>query len=84
MRPADTAQVAAVVRSGYVQKLDDSSDARASQLQLTPRGHAARRKLTDAWQAIVRDMIQGWSADDQAQLGRLLGKLAVEMRGGAN
>jgi len=77
-------QVAAVVRSGYVQKLDDSSDARASQLQLTPRGHAARRKLTDAWHAIVRDMIQGWSADDQAQLGRLLGKLAVEMRGGAN
>lgn len=77
-------QVAAVVRSGYVQKLDDSSDARASQLQLTARGHAARRKLAEAWSAIVRELIVDWSADDQAQLGRLLGRLAVQMRGTAN
>lgn len=77
-------QVAAVVRSGYVQKLDDSSDARASQLQLTPRGHAARRKLSDAWHAIVRDLIADWGADEQAQLGRLLGKLAGQMRSTAN
>ena len=38
-------QFAAVVRAGYVQKLGDSSDARVSQLQLTARGVAARRKL---------------------------------------
>lgn len=77
-------QVAAVVRSGYVQKLDDSSDARASQLQLTARGHAARRKLADAWNAIVRDLVADWSAEDQSQLGRLLARLAVQMRSTAN
>jgi DNA-binding MarR family transcriptional regulator len=77
-------QVAAVVRNGYVQKLDDSSDARASQLQLTARGNAARRKLAEAWNTIVRELIDDWSADEQAQIGRLLGKLAVQMRATAN
>ncbi|MCU0757679.1 MAG: MarR family transcriptional regulator [Steroidobacteraceae bacterium] len=77
-------QVAAVVRNGYVQKLDDSSDARASQLQLTARGNAARRKLAEAWNTIVRELVHDWSADEQAQFGRLLGKLAVQIRATAN
>jgi DNA-binding MarR family transcriptional regulator len=77
-------QVAAVVRNGYVQKLDDSSDARASQLQLTSRGHAARRKLAEAWHDIVTELLAEWSSEEQAQLGRLLGKLAQQMRASAN
>jgi DNA-binding MarR family transcriptional regulator len=77
-------QVAAVVRSGYVQKLEDSSDARASQLQLTPRGHATRRKLAEAWHDIVTELLAEWSNEEQAQLGRLLGKLAQQMRASAS
>ena len=77
-------QVGAVVRGGYVQKLGDTSDARASQLQLTSRGHAARRKLAEAWHDIVVDLIDDWSADEQAQLGRLLSRLAQQMRATAN
>ena len=73
-------QVAAVVRAGYVQKLGDSSDARASQLQLTARGVAARRKLGEAWNDVVNELLAEWSNDDQAQLGRLLGKLAQQIR----
>lgn len=77
-------QVAAVVRSGYVQKVGDAADARASQLQLTARGNAARRKLAEAWRHIVTELLADWSADEQAQLGRLLGKLAQQMRATAN
>ena len=77
-------QVAAVVRSGYVQKVGDAADARASQLQLTARGNAARRKLAAAWRQIVTELVEDWSADEQAQLGRLLGKLALQMRATAN
>jgi len=77
-------QVAAEVRSGYVQKVGDAADARASQLQLTARGNAARRKLAEAWRQIVTELVEDWSADEQAQLGRLLGKLALQMRATAN
>lgn len=77
-------QVAAVVRSGYVQKVGDAADARASQLQLTARGNAARRKLAEAWRQIVTELLDDWSAEEQAQLGRLLGKLASKMRQTAN
>lgn len=73
-------QVAAVVRSGYVQKMDDSADARASLLTLTARGQAARKKLADAWHDIVIELLADWSHDEQVQLGRLLGKLVYQMR----
>jgi DNA-binding MarR family transcriptional regulator len=76
-------QVAAVVRGGYVQKLDDVADARASLLTLTPRGHAARRKLAAAWQDIVVELLADWTPEDQAQLGGLLGRLASQVRSGA-
>jgi len=73
-------QVAAVVRGGYVQKTEDPADARASLLILTPRGHAARKKLADAWGDIVVELLADWTHDDQAQLGHLLGKLASQVR----
>ena len=73
-------QVAAVVRSGYVQKMDDTADARASLLTLTARGQAARKKLADAWHDIVIELLADWSHDEQVQLGRLLGKLVFQMR----
>lgn len=73
-------QVAAVVRSGYVQKMGDEDDARASLLTLTPRGEAARRKLADAWYGMVVEMLGDWSVEDQADLGRLLGRLVGQMR----
>jgi DNA-binding MarR family transcriptional regulator len=73
-------QVAAVVRSGYVQKMEDVADARASLLTLTPRGQAARKKLADAWGDIVIELLADWTPDDQAQLGRLLGRLASQVR----
>jgi DNA-binding MarR family transcriptional regulator len=73
-------QVAAVVRDGYVQKTEDLADARAALLTLTPRGQAARRKLADAWGDIVVELLADWTPDDQAQFGRLLGKLASQVR----
>lgn len=73
-------QVAAVVRGGYVQKLGDAADARASLLVLTPRGQAARRKLAAAWQDIVVELLADWTPEDQAQLGQLLGRLASQLR----
>jgi DNA-binding MarR family transcriptional regulator len=76
-------QVAAVVRDGYVQKVEDLADARASLLTLTPRGQAARRKLADAWGDIVRELLADWTPEEQGQLGRLLGRLATQVRPGA-
>jgi DNA-binding MarR family transcriptional regulator len=73
-------QVAAVVRAGYVQKMDDAADARASLLTLTARGQAARKKLADAWHDIVIELVSDWSHDEQSQLGRLLGKLVYQMQ----
>ena len=73
-------QVAAVVRIGYVQKMEDQADARASLLTLTPRGQAARKKLAEAWGEIVVELLTDWSPDDQAALGQLLGRLAAQVR----
>ncbi len=73
-------QVAAVVRDGYVQKMEDLADARAALLILTPRGQAARKKLADAWGEIVVELLADWGPDDQAHFGRLLGRLASQVR----
>ncbi len=73
-------QVAAVVRGGYVQKMEDLADARASLLTLTPRGQAARKKLAEAWGDIVVELVADWTPGDQAQLGQLLGRLASQVR----
>jgi DNA-binding MarR family transcriptional regulator len=73
-------QVGAVVRGGFVQKMDDSADARASLLTLTARGQAARKKLADAWHDMVLELLEGWSHEEQADLARLLGKLAYQLR----
>ncbi len=73
-------QVAAVVRSGYVQKTSDPADARASLLTLTPRGQGARRRLACAWQEIVVELLADWPPDEQAQFGRLLGRLTSQVR----
>ena len=77
-------QVAAVVRSGHVQKMNDSADARASLLTLTASGQAARKKLADAWHDIVLELVAEWTTEEQTQLGRLLGKLVIQMRADAD
>jgi DNA-binding MarR family transcriptional regulator len=73
-------QVAAVVRSGYVQKMDDTADARASLLILTAIGQAARKQLADAWHDIVIELLETWTHQEKADLARLLGKLTYQLR----
>ena len=73
-------QVAAVVAAGYVQKIEDTRDARAALLSLTREGQSLRRKLDEAWHVVATNLVSDWSVDDQLLLGRLLSRLAHGMR----
>src|SRR5437016_2201989 len=72
--------VAAVVSAGYLQRADDSDDARASIISMTDKGKAARQKLTRAWHEIAMHLVADWSRTDQKEIARLLKVLAERIQ----
>ena len=73
-------QVAAVVAKGYVARLDDATDARASMLSLTPLGHTVRHKLANSFQKTSLELVSEWKREDRLEFARLLDKLADRFR----
>ena len=74
-------QVAAVIKKGYVTRRGDVTDARAAMLSLTPRGHAVRKKLGNAFKEVCLGLLSDWKREDRQTFARLIDKLADRFRG---
>jgi DNA-binding MarR family transcriptional regulator len=72
-------QVASVVDAGWVSRTNDERDARAALLALTGDGKSVHKKLRNAHKKVARDLVAGWSPDDQEELARLLERLTQRM-----
>jgi len=68
--------VAQLERAGYVQRVPDADDRRASSLSLTPAGRRVMERVVDARHDLIEAALTGWSDDDRAQVAPLLARLA--------
>lgn len=62
---------------GRLERVRDESDGRAARLHLTPEGEAVYAQVVPIALASERELIDGLSADERAQLAALMGKLAA-------
>lgn len=74
-------QVRDLERAGLVERSGDPDDQRASRLRLSAPGEDALNRVRAARQHATRNLLEGWSRDDQLRLARLVGRLAERMEG---
>ena len=60
--------VAQLVRAGHVERRPDPADGRAVQLVATERGRAVARLIGQRRDALLRDVLAGWPAEDVRDL----------------
>jgi DNA-binding MarR family transcriptional regulator len=70
-----TRQLAALDANGWVTRHADPADARVTLVEATAAGLAAVADLRAHRTDRVGTLFEGWSADEQAELGRVLGHL---------
>src|SRR5579859_2243906 len=71
-----THRVQALERSGYVERLADPADGRASVVQLSPPGSAALVRLRAARRSLFGRLVQGWEDAERRQLATALERIA--------
>ncbi|WP_053642088.1 MULTISPECIES: MarR family winged helix-turn-helix transcriptional regulator [unclassified Streptomyces] len=67
-------------QSGHVRRGPDPADRRAVLVEATERGQALRTGVEDAWQDLEAHSLDGLGAADRAELARLLGLVAENLR----
>jgi DNA-binding MarR family transcriptional regulator len=77
--PHVTRQVQELERRGLVRRIADPSDRRASLIEPTEDGAAATDRYTATMVGFFTDAISHWSAEDRADLGRLLKRFAADV-----
>ncbi|MFJ4339849.1 MarR family winged helix-turn-helix transcriptional regulator [Streptomyces sp. NPDC088915] len=70
-------------QSGHVRRGPDPADRRAVLVEATEKGQALRAGVEDAWRDLEARSLDGLSAADGAELSRLLGLVAENLRGEA-
>jgi DNA-binding MarR family transcriptional regulator len=73
-------QVATLVASGYLERLRDPDDGRASQLRPTPAAHQRYLKFVAARTAREEDVLSSWSEGDRARFAELLTRYSEDFR----
>ncbi|MFF5636578.1 MarR family winged helix-turn-helix transcriptional regulator [Streptomyces sp. NPDC012825] len=68
-------------QSGHVRRGPDPADRRAVLVEATERGQALRAGVEDAWRDLEARSLDGLSTVDGAELSRLLGLVAENLRG---
>jgi len=66
--------------AGLIVRKNDAADARRIRLALTPSGRAANRRRAGTFEAAVRRVLAASSRSDLAIAGRVLTRLADELR----
>jgi DNA-binding MarR family transcriptional regulator len=68
-----------LVSLGLTRRHVDPDDARALSFTVTPAGEAVLARTWSAWNRILASLLADWSADERAELVRLLGRLAYSL-----
>ncbi|WP_413755834.1 MarR family winged helix-turn-helix transcriptional regulator [Streptomyces sp. MMBL 11-3] len=77
--PHITRQVQELERRGLVRRITDPLDRRASLIEPTEEGATATDRYTSTLVGFFSDAIAHWSAEDRADLGRLLTRFASDV-----
>ncbi|MFK4082570.1 MarR family winged helix-turn-helix transcriptional regulator [Kribbella sp. NPDC020789] len=77
--PHITRQVQALEQRNLVQRVTDPNDKRVSLIEPTPAGAEAAKAYLTTVLGFFREVVAEWPAQDQADLGRLLTKLAEDI-----
>jgi DNA-binding MarR family transcriptional regulator len=81
MHPAAlTRHVQALEEAGMIERRADPADRRASVVQATTRGRAARRRMEQVNDEIMAVQLAGWSAAELEDLNERLERLIVALR----
>jgi MarR family transcriptional regulator, organic hydroperoxide resistance regulator len=73
--PTVTNMATRMERGGFVERQPDPNDARVKRLHLTPKGRHLLREVQRRCRAVEREALAALSADERAELARLLRKL---------
>jgi DNA-binding MarR family transcriptional regulator len=73
-------QVSQLEDDGLVRRTVDTSDARVTLVEITPRGRDARRRISDVLDRHMWDALASWSDTDRRRLANLLGRLVDDLR----
>jgi DNA-binding MarR family transcriptional regulator len=79
--PTVTKMLQRIEGEGLVERRPDAEDARVSRVYLTERGRALELAVAAAWQAVEARATAGMSADERAELRRLLIKMRENLGG---
>lgn len=78
-QPRATRLAAQALDAGLLRREADQSDGRRSLLALTPDGRAALAQIRAFRRRVIAEALRDWSADDRADLARLLGRFVDDV-----
>lgn len=78
--PAVTRKAQQLERSGLLSRSQDTADARATRLQLTPQGRRTINRFLAARRKWLTSLLAGWPEPDQAEFARLLRKFTSDIQ----
>lgn len=77
--PTVTKMLQRLEAAGFVERKQDSDDARVSRVYLTPAGRALEQPVCEVWTRLEAQTTQGISEVEQALLARLLRQMAENL-----
>jgi DNA-binding MarR family transcriptional regulator len=77
-----TRQVAALERSGFVQRQPDPADGRSATIALTAAGRAAMEEVARQRRRGIEDLVRDWGGHDQVGLAAALARLNSSLSSG--
>ena len=80
---AVTNSLKSMEKSGYVSRAPEQEDARRNRVELTEKGRLAVEECEQAFLAVSRRMLAGFSPEEQALLVEFRGRMLNNLRGSA-
>ncbi len=74
-----TRTIARLARAGFVRRSQSQSDRRTTIIESTEAGHALRNEVRNLWRQLEDQTVAGLTADEQADLSRVLVKLDTHL-----
>ena len=80
---AVTNSLKSMEQSGYVSRAPEQEDARRNRVELTEKGRSAVEECEQAFLAVSRRMLAGFTPEEQALLVEFRGRMLNNLRGSA-
>lgn len=77
--PTVTRKTQELERAGYLRRVPDKDDRRATDLYITARGRSAAKKLWNSQRAIMANVLQDWNPAERQQFVQLFEKFSIEL-----